>query len=123
MSSLSHSEVINLLLQLAAMLILARLFAEIARKFNQLAVVGELFEGFILWPTILGTFHTELFDYLFMGCQGTKLALEGIVQIAVILLLFIAGLEVELHLIWSQGKAALSISMLGLVIPFALGFV
>ena len=123
MSSLSHSEVINLLLQLAAMLILARIFAEVARKFNQPAVVGELFAGLILGPTILGTFHPELFDYLFMGSQGTNLALDGIVQIAVILLLFIAGLEVELHLIWSQGKAALSISMLGLVIPFALGFV
>src|SRR5690606_40540220 len=49
--------------------------------------------------------------------------LDGIVQIAVILLLFIAGLEVELHLIWSQGKAAVSISVLGLIIPFALGFV
>lgn len=123
MSSLSHSEVINLLLQLAAMLILARAFAEVARKFNQPAVVGELFAGLILGPTILGTFYPELFDYLFMGSQDTNLALDGIVQIAVILLLFIAGLEVELHLIWSQGKAALSISFLGLVIPFALGFV
>src|SRR5690606_40965658 len=58
-----------------------------------------------------------------MGSQGTNLVLDGIVQIVVILLLFIAGLEVELHLIWSQGKAALSISTLGLIIPFALGFI
>ena len=42
---------------------------------------------------------------------------------AVILLLFIAGLEVELHLVWSQGKSALNISLLGLVVPFILGFV
>lgn len=123
MSSLNHNEVINLLLQLAAMLILARVFAEVARKFNQPAVVGELLAGVILGPTILGSLSPELFDSLFMASQGTNLALDGIVQIAVILLLFIAGLEVELHLIWSQGKAALNISFLGLVIPFALGFV
>ncbi len=55
--------------------------------------------------------------------QATYLALDGFVQIAVILLLFIAGLEVELHLVFSQGKSALSISMLGLIVPFALGFV
>ncbi|MEX2591827.1 MAG: cation:proton antiporter [Anditalea sp.] len=123
MSSLNHSEVINLLLQLAAMLILARSFAEVARKYNQPAVVGELFAGIILGPTILGSFSPETFEYLFMSSQGTNIALDGIIQIAVILLLFIAGLEVELHLIWSQGKAALSISILGLIIPFALGFV
>lgn len=123
MNSLNHNEVINLLLQLAAMLILARAFAEIARKFNQPAVVGELFAGIILGPTILGTLSPDIFEYMFMSNQGTNIALDGIVQIAVILLLFIAGLEVELHLIWSQGKSALSISIMGLIIPFALGFV
>src|SRR5690606_39152797 len=123
MYSRNHTEVINLLLQLAAVLILARVFEEIARKFNQPAVVGELLAGVILGPTILGTFSPDAFAFLFMASEGTNLALDGIVQIAVILLLFIAGLEVELHLIWSQGKAALSISMLGLVIPFAMGFV
>lgn len=123
MNGLSHTEVINLLLQLAAMLIMARVFAELARKLNQPAVVGELLAGIILGPTILGTFTPELFEYLFMSNQGTNIALDGIVQIAVILLLFIAGLEVELHLIWSQGKAVMGISLLGLVVPFALGFV
>ena len=123
MHGLSHTEVINLLLQLAAMLIMARVFAELARKVSQPAVVGELLAGIILGPTILGTFTPELFEYLFMSNQGTNIALDGIVQIAVILLLFIAGLEVELHLIWSQGKAVMGISLLGLVVPFALGFV
>lgn len=123
MNSLNHNEVINLLLQLAAMLILARAFAEVARNYNQPAVVGELFAGIILGPTILGSFSPDIFEYMFMSSQSTNIALDGIVQIAVILLLFIAGLEVELHLIWSQGKSALSISIMGLVIPFALGFV
>ena len=123
MHGLSHTEVINLLLQLAAMLIMARVFAELARKVNQPAVVGELLAGIILGPTILGTFTPELFEYLFMSHQWTNIPLDGIVQIAVILLLFIAGLEVELHLIWSQGKAVMGISLLGLIVPFALGFV
>jgi Kef-type K+ transport system membrane component KefB len=120
MSSLDHHEVINLLLQLAAMLALARVFAEVARKNNQPAVVGELFAGIILGPTILGSLSPEIFQYLFMSSQGTNIALDGFIQIAVILLLFIAGLEVELHLIWSQGKSALSISLLGLIILFGL---
>ncbi|WP_209330899.1 cation:proton antiporter [Lunatimonas salinarum] len=123
MNGLSHTEVINLLIQLASMLLMARMFAELARKFNQPAVVGELLAGILLGPTILGTFAPGLFESLFMSNPSANLALDGFIQIAVILLLFIAGLEVELHLVWSQGKAALSISLLGLVVPFALGFV
>ena len=40
MEKLTHNEVVMLLLQLATMLVLARVFAEIARKFKQPAVVG-----------------------------------------------------------------------------------
>ncbi|MDI1324527.1 MAG: cation:proton antiporter [Algoriphagus sp.] len=123
MEKLSHGEVINLLLQLASMLIMARIFAEIAQKFRQPAVVGELLAGIILGPTILGTFSPEIFDFLFQSNPSANLALDGIVQVAVILLLFIAGLEVELHLVYSQGKSAISISLLGLIVPFILGFI
>jgi Kef-type K+ transport system membrane component KefB len=123
MENLAHKDVINLLLQLAALLIAARFFAEIVQRFKQPSVVGELFAGIVLGPTIMGTLFPEFFDYLFMSNPSANLALDGFVQIAVVLLLFIAGLEVELHLVWSQGKSALNISLLGLVVPFALGFV
>ena len=52
METISHHEVINLLLQLALMLIMARLFAELARKLKQPAVVGEIIAGIIMGPTI-----------------------------------------------------------------------
>jgi len=39
------------------------------------------------------------------------------------MLLFIAGLEVDLHIVWQQRRQALSTSMLGLVIPFFVGFI
>jgi Kef-type K+ transport system membrane component KefB len=44
------------------------------------------------------------------------------VQIAVVMLLFIAGLEVDLHIVLQQGRASLVTSFFGLIIPFALGF-
>ena len=123
MESLAHKEVINLLLQLAAMLLSARVFAEIAQKFNQPAVVGEIIAGIVLGPTILGMISPESFEYLFQSNPSANLALDGIIQMAVILLLFIAGLEVELHLVLSQGKSAINISLLGLIVPFILGFI
>ncbi|WP_339867979.1 cation:proton antiporter [uncultured Algoriphagus sp.] len=123
METLDHKEVINLLLQLASILILARVFAELARKFKQPAVVGEIFAGIILGPTILGNFFPGAQEYLFGAHEMTNIAFDGFVQISVVLLLFIAGLEVELHIVWSQGKKALYIAVASMILPIIAGFV
>lgn len=123
MESLTHTEVIKLLLQLSIILIAGRVMAEVARKLKQPAVVGEIVAGILLGPTIFGMLAPIEFELLFPSAGASALVLDGFVQIAVILLLFIAGLEVELHLVWQQGKQAVYTSMFGLVIPFILGFI
>jgi Kef-type K+ transport system membrane component KefB len=122
MEALDHQEVINLLLQLAAILIMSRVFAEIARKFKQPAVIGEIFAGIILGPTILGILMPDAHQYLFGAHEMTNIALDGFVQISVVLLLFIAGLEVELRIVWSQGKKALYIAIFSMILPIVAGF-
>lgn len=123
MDKLAHNEVINLLVQLGIMLIAARIFAEVARKLKQPSVVGEIFAGILLGPTILGTFAPESFILLFPEIGPTSLVLDGIIQVAVVLLLFIAGLEVDLHIVTQQGKQAVFTSLCSLVLPFGLGFI
>lgn len=122
MSKLSQHEIMNLLAQLGIMLLVGRLFAELARKLKNPAVVGEIVAGIILGPTILGMIQPEWFEALFPA-GSSSLVLDGFVQIAVVMLLFIAGLEVDLHIVWQQGRQALYTSSLGLIIPFAFGFV
>jgi len=123
METLNHKEVINLLLQLATMLIMARIFAEIARKLRQPAVVGEILAGIIIGPTILGSLFPAAQDYLFGSHAMSNIALDGFVQISVVLLLFIAGLEVELQVVWNQGKNALKIAVASMALPIIAGFV
>jgi Kef-type K+ transport system membrane component KefB len=122
MNKLSQHEIMNLLVQLSIMLMMGRLFAELARKIKQPAVVGEILAGIILGPTILGMVQPDWFHGLFPA-GSSSLVLDGFVQIAVVMLLFIAGLEVDLHIVLQQGRQALYTSSLGLIIPFSFGFV
>lgn len=122
MSKLNHQEIMNLLIQLSVMLIAGRLFAELARKLKQPAVVGEIAAGLLLGPTILGMINPVWFQGLF-PLGSSSLVLDGFVQVAVVMLLFIAGLEVDLHIVWQQGKQAIYTSLFGLIIPFIIGFI
>ncbi len=111
------------MIQLSVMLALGRLMTEVARKLRQPAVVGEILAGIILGPTVLGMLSPGTFDFLFPKIGYSTLALDGFTRVAVVLWLFIAGLEVDLHIVFQQGKQALSTSLLGLIIPFFIGFI
>ena len=122
MGKLPQDAVLQLLIQLALMLVMGRIFAEVARRLKQPAVVGEIIAGIIIGPTILGMIQPDWFQALFPLNGTSGVVLAGMVQIAVVMLLFIAGLEVDLHIVLQQGRASLVTSFFGLIIPFALGF-
>ncbi|HEX6224308.1 MAG TPA: cation:proton antiporter [Chryseolinea sp.] len=122
MGKLSHADVVHLLVQLSAMLVMGRIFAEAARKIHQPAVIGEIIAGILLGPTVLGMFQPEWFEALFPPASGAGIVLTGFVQVAVVMLLFIAGLEVDLHIVLQQGRQAVTTSVFGLIIPFSIGF-
>jgi Kef-type K+ transport system membrane component KefB len=122
MGKLSHADVVHLLIQLSALLVMGRILAEVARKLHQPAVIGEIIAGILLGPTVLGMFQPEWFEALFPPASGAGIVLTGFVQVAVVMLLFIAGLEVDLHIVWQQGRQAVTTSVFGLIIPFCIGF-
>ena len=122
-SKLSSDEVLSFLIIVSLILITARVLGEIFRKFKQPAVIGEILAGIILGPSLLGTISPDFFHNIFLSQNGVPYkAFDGFAQIGIILLMFIAGFEVDLKQIRLQGKKAASISLMGLVFPFALGF-
>ncbi len=122
MYKLSHHDLIVLLTAMSAMLIFSRIASELGRKFKFPGVMGELVVGILLGPTILGEIAPDISHSLFPKTGNVSIALDGIVKISVIMMLFVAGLEVQLPLMLKQGKAAVYTSSLSMVIPFLTGF-
>jgi len=176
---LTPNEVTVFLLSLAVLLGAARLLGELAKKFGQPTVLGEILAGVILGATVMGNLAPAAFENLFpetfydhhsntpvfydkinpdtgerftqtitdpstgqlleigipdeLTAEGkinkermvpsfVKVGLESFFVLCVCLLLLVAGLEVDLSIVTKQGRAALAVSMMGMVVPFAIGF-
>ncbi|MEM7627743.1 MAG: cation:proton antiporter [Planctomycetota bacterium] len=180
---LSYEQVTVFLLAFGVLLGTARLFGEIARKFGQPTVLGEILAGVVLGATVLGNpallgddaanvrFYEWLFPQYELNADGEPveylplrsvdstiidpagpvqdmvldntgstvipeaeeveakrkydggfLSMTMFLNLAAVFLLLVAGLEVDLSIVWKQGKAALWVSLMGMVVPFAAGF-
>ena len=92
------------------------------RRFHFPIVMGEIVVGILLGQTVIGTINPEFFDSVFPKDGNVSIAFDGLVNLSVVLLLFVAGLEVQLPMVLKQGKTAIYISFFSMVIPFATGF-
>jgi Kef-type K+ transport system membrane component KefB/mannitol/fructose-specific phosphotransferase system IIA component (Ntr-type) len=122
MSGMTHHEVVTLLVALGVLLGVARILGEVARRLRQPAVIGELFAGILLGPTILGSLAPELSTALFPREGNLPVVMHGLTTLAITLFLLVAGLEVDLATIWRRRTAALSVGIGGMLIPIALAF-
>ncbi|MFY9307966.1 MAG: cation:proton antiporter [Bacteroidia bacterium] len=122
MNKLGHSDIIILLASIGGLLILARIFAELGKKIKMPIVMGEILLGIILGPTILGAVSPEFSSWIFPKAGASKIAMDGITNLAVVMLLFVAGMEVQLQVMLKQGKTAVYTSITSMIIPFVLGF-
>src|ERR1700719_518054 len=109
-------------LSLAVLLGAAKLMGELMQKLGQPSVLGEIMAGILLGPTVLGHFKPEIYAAVFPNQGHLPMVLEAITTLGVVFFLFTAGIEIDLRSIFRQGKSALLVSLLGVIVPFALGF-
>ncbi len=98
-------------LSLGVLLGTARTLGELAQRFHQPAVVGELLAGVLLGPTVLGTIAPSLNLSLFPADGTNAIALDAISNLAIVLFLMVAGIEVDLSTIWKQGRLGLKVGI------------
>jgi len=119
---LGTHDITIVLLDLGILLGFSLFLGEVARRYRQPRVIGEIFAGILLGPTVFGSLAPELQHVLFPIRGNTLTALEGLTTVAVVLLLLVAGFEINLSSVWKQGRTALLVSLLGILAPFLLGF-
>ena len=115
----TESIFIHIIISLSILLFSAKVFAEIFQRIKQPVVLGELLAGIIVGPYALG--GLPLFD-------GQPLVVldetvKHIGELAAIIILFIAGLEITPREFLRGGAASFTIGSLGVIVPFAMGFI
>jgi Kef-type K+ transport system membrane component KefB/nucleotide-binding universal stress UspA family protein len=112
-----------LLVQIALLMLVARLGGELVKRMGLPAVVGELAAGIVLGPSVLGHLAPGFSAVLFPRDAAQFHLLEVVGTLGMVLLLLLTGLETDLRLLRHLGRAALIASLMGMVFPFATGFV
>lgn len=97
------------LLQLLAILVSARILAEVATSLGAPGVIGELVAGILIGPSLFGWVETN--DVILL-----------LAEIGVILLLFEVGLETDLGKLLDAGRKAFIVAVGGFIGPLIAGF-
>lgn len=108
--------------QIIVLIFCGRLLGEIMQRIGQPAVIGQLLAGLLLGPSVLGLFWPDAQHFLFPKAIEQKAMLDAVAQVGILLLLLLTGMETDLKLVRKVGAPALSISVAGIVVPFACGF-
>ncbi|WP_204264442.1 cation:proton antiporter [Geodermatophilus normandii] len=104
---------------LAVIMVIARLMGRLAVKVGQPAVVGEIVAGILLGPTLLGALPGDLDLLLFPA--DIRPFLNVLAQLGLVLFMFLVGLEVDLSFMRGREKVAVSVSLASILLPFSLG--
>ncbi len=96
-------------LYLLVILLTARLFAELAVRLKSPSVIGELFAGIVIGPSLFGWIEPVE-------------ALKLMAEIGIILLLFEVGLSTDIKRLIRSGTKSTVVAIIGFVAPLLFGF-
>lgn len=111
-----------LVTQIVLLIAVGRGLGEIMQRIGQPSVMGELLAGIILGPSLFGWIWPEAQAAIFPKTPEQKAMIDGIAQFGILLLLLLTGMETDLKLVRKVGRAAIAISIAGILVPFACGF-
>lgn len=96
--------------EIALILFSTTIAGTLSRRVSMPIVIGQLLIGVLLGPAVLGWVHPD--NLLHVGAE-----------IGVIILMFIAGLESDLQLLKKYFRPAVSVAMLGVILPMVVFYI
>jgi Kef-type K+ transport system membrane component KefB len=108
------TETIQFVFAVALMIGFAKLVGYLAFRLNQPSVLGELLAGLIIGPTVLNLLGNPS---LFPDGHTVEHTLIEMAELGVLLLMFMAGVEVDPKSLASVGRPALLAGLIGVIVP------
>jgi Kef-type K+ transport system membrane component KefB len=113
-----ESAFLHVMISLGILLFAAKLMAELFHKVKLPIVLGELLAGIIVGPFALGALPLIDGEPLVVLDETVR----HVGEIAAVVILFIAGLEITPREFLRGGIAAFTIGSLGVIVPFFVGY-
>jgi Kef-type K+ transport system membrane component KefB/nucleotide-binding universal stress UspA family protein len=107
--------------ELMLLMLVGRLLGEAMLRMKQPAVMGQLIAGLLLGPSVLGALFPDLQHALFPAAAEQKAMIDAVAQFGILMLLLLTGMETDLKLVRTTGRAAASASLAGIAVPFICG--
>ncbi len=119
-----HAEASDVLfvIQVILLLLCGRLLGEGMQRIGQPAVTGQLIAGVLLGPSVFGAVAPELQRSIFPSGGQHAGAIEIVSQFGILMLLLLTGMETDLGVVKPVRRAAFTVSVTGIALPFAGGF-
>jgi len=109
-------------LHIAAMLFVALVMGQAARRIGIPAVVGEIAGGLLLGPTVLGRLAPDIHAWLFPTSGTITGARTAIARVGMLFFIVTIGLDISVGEFRRIGRKALSVGTIGTLVPLVLGF-
>jgi Kef-type K+ transport system membrane component KefB len=106
---------------LVVLAVTARLLGALMRRIGQPSVVGELFAGLLLGPSLLGKLLPGVQDWMFPGGVAQSGLIVIVATVGIVMMLIYTGFETDLALIRQLGRAVVLVAGFSVLLPLGLG--
>jgi Kef-type K+ transport system membrane component KefB len=119
---MENAEVARLLLAVAVLFATAHLGANLFRLLKLPRVMGEMFGGLLLGPTVLGYFAPGAYQYVFQAWPSQTTLLAAFQTLGLIFLMLVSGFELGVPLEGKDRRLGLALFVGSTFLPFVAGW-